>query len=130
MRPPPADWQLPPGVDRGLWDYLHDPGVARGYDASLAGTPLFDIDRHILQSNLYGVDENWVFLSRDILTIPKRWLVDFQAPDTERFSWPATILGWGLVCTIFALTVLLAVYRRDRTRVVEGPGAAFLKIRH
>jgi hypothetical protein len=77
-------------------------------------------------SNLYGVDENWVFLSRDILTIPKRWLVDFQAPDTERFSWPATILGWGLVCTIFAVTVLLAVYRRDRTRVVEGPGAAFL----
>jgi len=77
-------------------------------------------------SNLYGVDENWVFLSRDLLTIPKRWLVDFHAPDTERFSWPATILGWGLVGIIFALTVLLATYRRDRTRVVEGPGAAFL----
>jgi ubiquinone/menaquinone biosynthesis C-methylase UbiE len=45
MRPPPADWQLPPGVNRGLWDYLHDPGVARNYDASLAGTPLFQIDR-------------------------------------------------------------------------------------
>ena len=24
----PPDWQLPPGVDRGLWDYLHDPGIA------------------------------------------------------------------------------------------------------
>jgi SAM-dependent methyltransferase len=47
----PADWQLPAGVNRGLWDYLHDPGVARGYDASLAGTPLFEadlrfVDRH------------------------------------------------------------------------------------
>ena len=32
----PADWQLPPGVNRGLWDYLHDPELARRYDASLA----------------------------------------------------------------------------------------------
>jgi SAM-dependent methyltransferase len=40
----PPDWQLPPGVDRGLWDYLHDPGVARGYDAGLAGSSLFSLD--------------------------------------------------------------------------------------
>jgi SAM-dependent methyltransferase len=38
------DWQLPPGVNRGLWDYLHDPGVARDYDARLAGTALLEID--------------------------------------------------------------------------------------
>jgi SAM-dependent methyltransferase len=43
-RPPPADWQLPPGVNRGLWDYLHDPGVARGYDAGLAGSSLLAVD--------------------------------------------------------------------------------------
>ena len=41
---PPPDWQLPPGVSRGLWDYLHDPGVARGYDAGLAGSSLFHAD--------------------------------------------------------------------------------------
>lgn len=45
---PPPDWQLPPGVNRGLWDYLHDPAIARGYDASLAGTPLFDLDREFV----------------------------------------------------------------------------------
>lgn len=41
-----ADWQLPPGVSRGLWEYVHDPAVARDYDAQLAGTPLlaYDID--------------------------------------------------------------------------------------
>src|SRR5438874_1693788 len=49
MCPPTADWQLPPGVNRGLWDYLHDPGVARGYDASLAGTPLFDLDQRFVE---------------------------------------------------------------------------------
>src|SRR3954447_20261113 len=41
---PPPDWQLPAGVDRGLWDYLHDPGIARNYDASLAGSSLFALD--------------------------------------------------------------------------------------
>jgi SAM-dependent methyltransferase len=40
----PADWQLPPGVSRGLWDYLHDADLARGYDASLSGTPLLAAD--------------------------------------------------------------------------------------
>ncbi len=43
-RPALADWQLPPGVNRGLWDYLHDAQLARGYDAGLAGSSLFKID--------------------------------------------------------------------------------------
>ena len=42
--PPPADWQLPPGVTRGLWDYLHDPAVARGYDDRLADCTLLQVD--------------------------------------------------------------------------------------
>jgi SAM-dependent methyltransferase len=41
---PPADWQLPPGVNRGLWDYLHDPAVARNYDDSLTRSSLFSLD--------------------------------------------------------------------------------------
>ena len=40
----PADWQLPPGVTRGLWDYLHDAELPRGYDAALAGSPLLAAD--------------------------------------------------------------------------------------
>jgi SAM-dependent methyltransferase len=42
----PADWQLPAGVNRGLWDYLHDPAIAQGYDASLQDVSLvrFDTD--------------------------------------------------------------------------------------
>jgi SAM-dependent methyltransferase len=42
--PTPADWQLPPGVDRGLWDYVHDEALARGYDAGLTGSSLFTLD--------------------------------------------------------------------------------------
>jgi SAM-dependent methyltransferase len=40
----PADWELPPGVSRGLWDYLHDTALAREYDAALAGSPLLATD--------------------------------------------------------------------------------------
>jgi SAM-dependent methyltransferase len=41
---PPADWQLPAGVTRGLWDYLHDPALARSYDDNLAGSTLLTTD--------------------------------------------------------------------------------------
>jgi SAM-dependent methyltransferase len=40
-----ADWQLPPGVNRGLWDYVHDPAIARSYDAGLADCHLLRIDQ-------------------------------------------------------------------------------------
>jgi SAM-dependent methyltransferase len=46
---PPADWQLPAGVNRGLWDYLHDRDLARGYDASLAGSTLFAVDQQFAE---------------------------------------------------------------------------------
>lgn len=37
-------WRLPLGVDHGVLDYVNDAAVARGYDASLAGTPLPRVD--------------------------------------------------------------------------------------
>jgi len=43
------DWKLPPGTDRGLWDYVSSERVAREYDAALAGTPLLDLDLQFAQ---------------------------------------------------------------------------------
>lgn len=40
MSLPVPDWQLPAGVTRGLWDYLHDPAIARDYDEYLADSPI------------------------------------------------------------------------------------------
>src|SRR4051812_15640276 len=40
----PADWQLPDGVNRGLWDYLHDSALAEGYEAGIAASPLCAVD--------------------------------------------------------------------------------------
>jgi len=38
------DWQLPPGVDRGLHDYLRSTDMVRGYDAMMAISPLATVD--------------------------------------------------------------------------------------
>jgi SAM-dependent methyltransferase len=38
------DWQLPPGVDRGLWDYLHAGDMVAGYDAQMRASPLAAAD--------------------------------------------------------------------------------------
>jgi SAM-dependent methyltransferase len=38
------DWQLPPGVDRGLWDYLHAAEMVRDYDGQMAASPLARAD--------------------------------------------------------------------------------------
>lgn len=46
------DWQLPPGVTRGLWDALHDREMAQGYDQALAGTPLLETDLRFAQEYL------------------------------------------------------------------------------
>src|SRR5262249_46249567 len=49
--PRPADWQLPEGVNRGLWDYLHNSGVALGYDAGLAGASLCAVDQSFVEKH-------------------------------------------------------------------------------
>ena len=40
----PPDWQLPDGVNRACWDYLHNAALARGYDEALPGSALFRAD--------------------------------------------------------------------------------------
>lgn len=44
----PADWQLPFGVDRALWEYLSTPRIATEYDATFASTNLIQTDQEYL----------------------------------------------------------------------------------
>ncbi|QDU64075.1 dTDP-3-amino-3,4,6-trideoxy-alpha-D-glucopyranose [Planctomycetes bacterium Pan216] len=43
-----ADWELPPGVNRPLWDYMSEAHIARDYDATFAETNLIKLDRDFL----------------------------------------------------------------------------------
>jgi len=42
------EWQLPPGVSRGLWEYAHNEFVADDYDHFFAYNKLFDLDEQII----------------------------------------------------------------------------------
>jgi SAM-dependent methyltransferase len=44
MAPSVPNWNLPAGVDRGLWDYLHSEEMVGGYDRQMAASPLAAFD--------------------------------------------------------------------------------------
>jgi len=76
-------------------------------------------------ADVYNRSENWIFLSRDLQGIPRRFLVDFKLPDAQRDTPLAQAIAWSLWGIIFASTVLLYRLRADRSKTV-GLGAAFL----
>jgi SAM-dependent methyltransferase len=47
-QPDRPTWQLPPGVSRGLWDYVHTPHIADDYDDYFAFNSLFETDGAVL----------------------------------------------------------------------------------
>lgn len=46
------EWQLPTGVSRGTWDYVHSPSVAEDYDDYFAFNSLFEFDEQVLAEYL------------------------------------------------------------------------------
>jgi SAM-dependent methyltransferase len=44
----PPEWQLPPGVPRGAWQYAQAEQIAQQYDAYFADNRLFDFDEQVL----------------------------------------------------------------------------------
>ncbi len=52
MTPRPPDWQLPPGVTPGLWEYLHNPDLARQYLTKVCDSPFAQADQLFVQKHL------------------------------------------------------------------------------
>jgi len=92
----------------------------------------------------YDQERNWIFLSRDLLSVPRHWLIDFDKPYGERLDrtlwtwqvgtktyevpvWLANLLiGWALLLFVLECTIRLAVLRRKQSAAPDGPPAAFL----
>jgi arabinofuranan 3-O-arabinosyltransferase len=77
----------------------------------------------------YARQENWIILSRDLLGIPRRWMLHFQdgiARDPQPWAHIATALGIALWLSVVAATVVVSIWRRRRVGGLAGPGAAFL----
>jgi hypothetical protein len=79
-------------------------------------------------ADLYKVDQNWIFLSRDLLGIPRRWMLDFDIPLRERDRTDAALAGWAVWTIVVGITVLVALYRRRPVRPAIGYGPAFVAL--
>lgn len=76
----------------------------------------------------YNVDGNWIFLSRDLLGIPRRWMIDNdpEVPYYCRDRWEAHVAGWAVWLLIFETTVRLSQWLPAIRQARSGHGAAFL----
>jgi hypothetical protein len=74
----------------------------------------------------HKVAPNWIRLSRDLLGIPRRHMIDFKEPWGERDRPEAALAGWSLLLSVWGLTAMLALWQPRRAREVTGTGAAFL----
>jgi len=77
-------------------------------------------------SVLYATNGNWVLLSRDLVNIPRRWLIDFSGDDSLHQSLTATLIGWSLLISVVACTAALSIFRKEQSQARTGPPAAFL----
>jgi hypothetical protein len=81
-------------------------------------------------SELYGLCETWIYLSRDLIGVPRRYLLTFSndyAQYDDPLAGRATAIGLGLWLAPLAVTVAAVIRRgRQATRVTNGRQAAFV----
>ena len=78
----------------------------------------------------YNTSKNWIGLSRDLAGIPKRILLDFDKPESERADPFAERLGWVLWAVVFTGTVANYCLRGNRRPTGLGAGFLFLGAYH
>ena len=94
----------------------------------------------------YKRQENWIFLSRDLLGLPRRWLLTFEDSLAKDVVWRTgdpsptvdgvaeapwhhpllSFLGWGLWTLVLSATLLVAWRCRRRRKELTGPFPAFV----
>jgi hypothetical protein len=96
----------------------------------------------------YKRQENWIILSRDLLGIPRRWLLTFDGALAKDVVWTTgdpsatgegeaenpsdhpllAILAWGLWTTVLTVTLFVVWRCRRRRKELTGVFPAFLLI--
>ena len=92
-----ANWQLPPGVSPGTWDYVQSDHIAEEYDEFFAASPLFNIDESIVRG---VVQEN-------------DWVIDLGA-GTGRSILPLARRGFPCVALDLSLPMLRVIEEKSR----------------
>jgi len=81
-------WQLPPGVSRGTWDYVHEASIATQYDGFHHGHPLLELDRNLVMGvadEISSIQGNHAGVAIDL------------ACGTGRCSIPLAEKGWRVI---------------------------------
>ncbi|HVS38388.1 MAG TPA: glycosyltransferase family 87 protein, partial [Gemmataceae bacterium] len=76
----------------------------------------------------YAMSENWIFLSRDLQGLPRRWLSFSDGNATNAGDPLINIIGWGLWLMVLAATIGVALWRRRQPAGTDGPAIAFLML--
>jgi hypothetical protein len=75
----------------------------------------------------YMRQENWIVLSRDLQSQPRRWMLTFKDGLAQNADyWLPTFLGTALWIWVALTTLLVALWQRQRIRALEGPAIAFV----
>jgi hypothetical protein len=80
-------------------------------------------------AHTYDIDTNWIWKSRDLYSIARRWMLDFEADQDKRIPYPDMTLFLSLAPLVLVFIVLVtgAILRRAKiTRATDGPAAAFV----
>jgi arabinofuranan 3-O-arabinosyltransferase len=84
-----------------------------------------------LGATKYGQVRNWIFLSRDLIDIPRRWMLNYTDSgwvneEESPLALRATLLGVMLWVSVPLTTALVVWWKRGRPAPLAGPGAAFI----
>jgi arabinofuranan 3-O-arabinosyltransferase len=75
----------------------------------------------------YLLYENWVFLGRDLLSLSRRWLHQFDDGWNQNAEWRLpTYLGWSAWLVVLAITLVVAWWNRTRPVQLTGLGPCFV----
>jgi arabinofuranan 3-O-arabinosyltransferase len=82
----------------------------------------------------YAEMRRWIFLSRDLIGIPRRWMLTFSDDGEwvtgDRFALSPDVFGVALWIAVPLLTAMLALWKwkQREPAPLHGPGAAFVII--
>ena len=77
----------------------------------------------------YSRSNKWIHLSRDLLGLPRRLLMDFEPGKEPSYPYGQTlptVVGWSLLGAVALTTTALAWRHRRDPAPLEGPAAAFV----
>jgi hypothetical protein len=79
-------------------------------------------------NHIYDIDGNWIPLSRDLLDLCRRFLIDTKdtVPYGDRDRWYAHVIGWSIWLFVLEITVKLSQLYYRRAQASTGPWAAFI----